>query len=130
MNPHSLAADFIVVLHFAYVSFVVLGLLAIVAGAALRWQWIRNFWFRLIHLAMIGIVVVEALFGMTCPLTTWENDFRLAAGETVQSGSFIGRWVHSLLFYEAPQWVFTAGYCLFGALVLAAFLLAPPRWPR
>jgi hypothetical protein len=130
MNFYSLAADLVVVLHAAYVGFVLLGLLAILAGIVFRWQWIRGFWFRAIHLTMIGIVVLEALFGITCPLTTWEHQLRVAAGDDVQSGSFVGRWVHDLMFYDAPPWVFTIIYCIFGGIVFAAFLLAPPRLPR
>jgi len=128
MNLYSLSADAVVFVHAAYVSFVVVGLVAILIGSVLRWQWVRNVWFRVTHLTMIGIVVVESLFGITCPLTTLENNLRYAAGETARAESFVGRWVHDLLFFDAPPWVFTLVYCLFGAVVLATFVLAPPRW--
>ena len=65
-------ADVIVVFHAAYVSFVVFGLVAILLGVVFRWNWVRNFWFRSIHLIAIGIVVGEALVGVPCPLTVWE----------------------------------------------------------
>ena len=68
-----LLADLIVVFHATYVSFVVFGLVAILIGSSYGGDWVRNFWFRAIHLAMIGIVVLEALFGITCPLTVWES---------------------------------------------------------
>jgi hypothetical protein len=35
-----------------------------------------------------------------------------------------------VMFFEAPEWVFTLGYCLFGLLVLLALIFAPPRRPR
>ncbi len=54
-------ADLIVVTHAAYVCFVVFGLAAVLVGVVLRWKWVRNPWFRGIHLAAIGIVVAEAL---------------------------------------------------------------------
>jgi len=130
MNAYRLLADLVVVVHAAYVAFVVLGLIATLAGAVLGWRWVRNFWFRSVHLLMIAIVVVEALVGVKCPLTTWEASLRAAAGETVRSGSFIGRFVHDLLFFQTPPWVLTVVYCVFGGIVLATFLLAPPRWPR
>ncbi len=122
-------ADVVVVAHAAYVAFVVFGLLAILVGIVRRWAWVRNFWFRAIHLAMIAVVVAEALIGIICPLTIWEHRLREAAGESIAEGTFIGRWTHELIFVEAPQWVLTIVYCLFGAVVLATFLLAPPRWP-
>jgi hypothetical protein len=124
-----LLADVIVVLHAAYYSFVVFGLVVILIGAALRWGWVRNFWFRTIHLAMIGIVVLEALIGITCPLTDWEKQLRVKAGEAVYKGDFIANWAHWLIFYDFPPWVFTMIYILFGLAVLAAFIAAPPRWP-
>ena len=122
-------ADLIVVFHAAYVSFVVFGLVAILIGAVLRWRWVRNFWFRAIHLTAIGIVVLEALFGITCPLTDWEKRLRLAAGEASYSGDFIGHWAHQLIFYDAEPWVFTVIYILFGLAVVGALILAPPRLP-
>lgn len=123
-------ADVVVVAHAAYVGFVLGGFLAILLGILFRWNWIQNFWFRAVHLLMIGIVVVESLLNIVCPLTTLENDLRAKAGEAaVYPGSFIGRWVHSILFYDAPNWVLTLGYCLFGLLVLGALVVKPPRWP-
>ena len=53
---------------------------AILAGIALRWAWVRNFWFRTIHLAMIAVVVAESLCGIVCPLTDWEDRLREAGG--------------------------------------------------
>jgi cytochrome c biogenesis protein CcdA len=76
-------ADLIVVFHTAYVSFVVFGLAAILIGAVFHWGWVRNFWFRAIHLTTIGIVVIEALAGITCPLTDWENRLDIWPGRPV-----------------------------------------------
>ncbi|MCA9205881.1 MAG: DUF2784 domain-containing protein, partial [Planctomycetales bacterium] len=101
MNIYRLLADAVVTLHIAYVLFVILGLLVVLVGRLLHWTWIRNPWFRFVHLAMIGIVVVESWLKITCPLTTLEDWLRLQAGETVTDGSFIGRWMHDLLFLEA-----------------------------
>ncbi len=130
MDHYRTLADVVAVAHFAYVLFVVLGMAAILLGIVFRWSWVRNFWFRAIHLAMIGVVVFEAVLGIVCPLTTLENHWRRQAGEAAGSDSFIADWVHRLMFFEAPAWVFTWAYCLFGAAVLLTFLLAPPRWPR
>lgn len=127
MNLYSVLADVVVFVHAAYVSFVVLGLVAILIGWVLRWRWVRNLWFRVVHLVMIGVVVVESLLDITCPLTTLENNLRRTAGETARGESFVGRWVHDLLFYDAPPWAFTVAYCLFGAVVLATFVIAPPK---
>jgi len=120
-------ADLIVVIHATYVSFVVFGLVAVLVGVVFRWKWVRNPWFRGIHLVAIGIVVAEALAGIPCPLTVWERELRTLAGQVGYQGDFIGYWTHQLLFYRAEPWVFTLVYTLFGLAVLAAFVLAPPR---
>ncbi|HEV8001366.1 MAG TPA: DUF2784 domain-containing protein [Planctomycetaceae bacterium] len=128
MEPlYRVLADVVVVLHAAYVAFVVFGELAILLGIVLRWSWIRNRTFRLLHLSAIVVVVLEAWCGITCPLTTWENWLRSQAGQTVEEGDFIGRWLHHALFYRAEPWVFTTIYSVFGALVVLSLILAPPR---
>ena len=123
-------ADAIVVIHAAFVAFVVLGMAAILVGMALRWGWVRNAWFRVIHLAAIGVVVLESLAGVACPLTTWERALRQRAGQVAYTGDFVGYWAHRLIFFDAEPWVFTLAYVLFGAAVLFAFVLAPPRRRR
>jgi hypothetical protein len=127
---YRLAADGIVVLHAAYVLFVIFGLLLTVVGCLARWKWIRNPWFRGVHLAMIGIVVFEAWWGITCPLTTWEQALRERAGQSAYQGAFLANLVHNWLFYDAPPWVFTAAYTAFGLAVLATLFIAPPRFRR
>ena len=124
---YALAADVVVVLHIAYVLFVLFGFLLTIAGIVRGWNWIRNLWFRGLHLATILIVVAEAWLGITCPLTTWENTLRRLAGETGYAGSFIGRLLHELLFFDLPPWVFTIIYTAFGVAVAATWIVAPPR---
>lgn len=126
---YQILADVVVLAHFAYVLFVILGLAAVLIGWLRGWAWTRRFWFRVIHLAMILIVVFEAWFGITCPLTTWEQELRKRAGQTTYDGAFIAQLVHDLLFVEAEPWVLSLCYTAFGLAVLASFLLAPPRWP-
>jgi hypothetical protein len=109
------------------VSFVVFGQLAIWAGVLWRWQWIRNPWFRWIHLAMMTIVGLEAVFGLTCPLTRWEADLREMAGQEVQGESFLGRLLHNLIFVDLPSSVITSIHIAFALLVIGTFVVFPPR---
>jgi hypothetical protein len=128
---YAFLADAIVVFHAAYVGFVVVGQFLILIGLALKWSWVRNPWFRVIHLIAIVVVGLEAAGGVTCPITEWENQARLAAGQTVEEGTFMGRLAHHLLFYrDVDQWYFDVGHMAFAVLVLATFLLAPPRWRK
>lgn len=120
-------ADAILVLHVEFVLFVVFGLVAIYAGYFLKWQWVRNRAFRILHLIAIGIVVVQSWVGVICPLTVLEMALRDKAGAETYSGSFIQHWLQSLLYYDAPEWVFMALYTCFGSLVLASWFVVRPR---
>jgi multisubunit Na+/H+ antiporter MnhB subunit len=123
-------ADVVVVAHVAFIGFVLTAMLLILVGMWFRWSWVRNFWFRIIHFAMIALVVGQSLARVTCPLTTLEKYFRVRSGESTYPGSFIGHWADQLIFYHGPEWVFTTCYTLFGAAVLLALALCPPRLPR
>jgi hypothetical protein len=124
---YGLLADLVVAIHIAYVSYVIFGELAILLGIVFKWGWIRNPWFRWTHLLAIVIVAVEAIVGITCPLTDWEHALRRWAGQKTSDVSFIGRFLDNVLFYEAPEGLLTACYIGFALLVLATFWLAPPR---
>ena len=128
---YGILADLVLVVHFAFVLFVLLGLLAIWTGRFLRWSWVRNFWFRLAHLLAIGIVVAESVGGVVCPLTTWEDKLRrLAGGGDHYAGSFLQHWVHRAMFFDCGESTFTIIYVVFFTAVLASFWVVKPRGPR
>jgi hypothetical protein len=129
-----LLADAVLITHALIVLFNVASLPLIWLGRWLRWRFVRNFSFRLVHLLLIGYITVQALAGKNCPLTGWEEQLRVKAGTGGHyAGSFIAHWVQRLLFYDAEEWVFTVAYLLFFALVLATQFWVkpdPPRWWR
>ncbi len=116
-------ADALLVLHFLIAGFIVGGLVLVWIGALAGWAWVRNRWFRYLHLAAIAFVAAEALLGIACPLTVWEDLLRGGA----RPESFVGRWVRRLLYYNAPEWVFSAAYCAWAAASLLTLRFVPPR---
>lgn len=126
-NWFQILADLLLVFHTLLVMFVIFGLLATLIGYFRQWNWVRNFWFRLSHLVVIGIVVLQAWLGVLCPLTIWEMELRAKAGQGGYDGSFIQHWLQTILYYNAPDWVFILVYTLFGTLVLASWFLVRPR---
>jgi hypothetical protein len=119
-------ADVVLIAHFVFVLFVVGGLPAIWIGAARGWRWVRNFRFRAAHLAAISFVALEALLGMACPLTLWEDALRGTLTET----GFVARWLRRLLYYNFPEWAFACAYLLFALLVTATWWRLPPQRSR
>ncbi|KUM52264.1 hypothetical protein AR688_00925 [Rheinheimera sp. EpRS3] len=124
-----LLADTLLVVHFLFVLFVVFGLVAIYCGYGLHWRWVKNRTFRILHLIAIGIVALQSWLGLICPLTIWEMALRDQAGAATYSGSFIQHWLHQLLYYTAPDWLFMLLYSVFACLVLVSWFLLPPQ-PR
>jgi polyferredoxin len=128
-DPHiyRLLADAVLVVHFAVVVFVVGGLALVFMGNIRHWRWVNSLLFRLTHLVTVGIVVTQAWLGELCPLTVLESWLRRQAGEAAYSTSFIEHWLQRALYYEAPLWVFTLIYTLFGMLVAYAWWYFPPK---
>lgn len=123
---YRLLADAVLTLHVVVVVFVVGGVVLVVAGNLRQWRWVNSLVFRLAHLAAILYVVAQAWLGMVCPLTTLEMWLRSKAGDSVYGAGFIEHWLGRLLYYEAPSWVFTLVYSLFGLLVIATWVYFPP----
>ena len=99
-------ADFVVVLHFLFVLFVVLGGLLV-----LRWP--RVAW---LHLpAAIWGAAIE-LAGGICPLTPLENSLRRQAGGTGYSGGFIEHYILPVLY---PSDLTRSIQIVLGLLVIA-----------
>jgi hypothetical protein len=122
--------DLVLAVHAAFVGFVVFGLLLIWMGRLCHWAFVRNFWFRLAHLAAIGVVAAEAVAGFVCPLTTWEDRLRLlAGGEQRYQESFVQHWLHRIMFFDLSESVFTIAYLVFLLLVALSLWLVPPSLP-
>lgn len=119
-------ADVVAVIHLGYVVFVILGFTLIVMGIILKWQWVRNLWFRIAHLAAIAGVALEAILGINCPLTVLEFSLRFGVAPSERRVSFVGNIIDSILYYDAPPWVFTIIYVGFALLVAITFIMAPP----
>ena len=124
-------ADLVLVVHAAFVAFVVVGLVLIWVGRFRGWAFVRNVWFRMAHLAAMAVVAAESLMGFVCPLTTWEDQLRLlAGGQQRYADSFVQHWLHPLIFFNVGEGVFTAAYLAFFLAVVLSFWLIPPRWTR
>jgi len=127
------AADAVVAIHVAYIAYVVVGQALIVLGAAFRRQWARNPWFRFTHLLAIGVVAVEEWYCWRCPLTVWEEQLRQMGGQSVTGETFMGRFLHDMMFVDdhLSMDAITMLHYAFAVLVAQALVMYPPRmWRR
>ena len=126
-TTYIILADAVLALHVCVVIFVVFGLVLTLFGGVMHWSWVRNPWFRVVHLLAIAVVAMQAWAGVVCPLTTLEMWLRARGAGEVYSGSFIAHFLEQALYYDFPAWVFTAMYSGFGLLVLASWFWVRPR---
>ncbi|MCK5377861.1 MAG: DUF2784 domain-containing protein [Acidobacteria bacterium] len=91
-----LAADGVVLLHFAFIIFVALGGLVV-------WRLPRLMWLH-IPTAVWGAFIEFS--GRVCPLTPLENRLRVAAGEIGYSGGFIEEYLIPVVYPDdLTRWV-------------------------
>ena len=124
----TVVADVVLVVHFAVVLFVVGGMLAIALGVKLGWLWVQGWLFRLTHVAAVALITLQAWLGQHCPLTILEEWLRTQAGEqSFYEVSFVQYWLETIMYFQAPLWVFAIVYTLFGLLVILAWRRFPPK---
>ena len=85
---YRLAADLILLVHLAFVLFVLLGGLLVLRWARLLW----------IHLAAVLWGVLTEFAGIICPLTPLEVMLRQLGGEAGYEGDFINRYLIAILY--------------------------------
>ncbi len=111
-------ADLVVVVHFGFIVFVILGGLL-----ALRWR--RAIW---LHLPAAAWGFAIEVFGWICPLTPLENRLRRASGEAGYPGGFIEHYLIPVMYpaglTRGIQWV------LAGLVVLVNVVVYAVVWRR
>jgi hypothetical protein len=120
MIYHALA-NMVLVLHLAFIVFVVL-------GAALSWRFPRLRW---LHFAALAWAAFIEFSGGICPLTPLENRLRALGGEAGYSVSFVERYLMPILY---PANLTVPTQFVLGGLVVAvnliAYALAYRAWKR
>jgi len=123
-------ADFVQALHFAFVLFVVGGLVLVVVGNLNCWKWVNGIHLRAAHLASISFVFVESWLDMPCPLTSLESWLRPETGEDHLSQGFIAYWVQRVFAYQIQPWVYKVTDSAFWLLTVVAWWRFPPHRRR
>lgn len=85
---YKLSADFVVLLHFGFVVFVIAGALLVT----------RRHWLALLHLPAVIWAAMLEFRGWICPLTPLENSLRQAAGESGYQGGFVEHYLLPVLY--------------------------------
>lgn len=116
-------ADLLMILHFLWVAFMILGLPLglFFRSPALRWT----------HFIGMSVTAFFAISGFFCPLTVWEEELR---GRAVpgfgSSGSFLANHLSAVLYPAVEAWVTRAASAIWGGITLLAMVLLPPGLRR
>jgi hypothetical protein len=116
-----IAADAVMIVHLAFVLFVVLG--GLLAVRDLRFAWL--------HLPAAAWGAYVEFAARVCPLTPLENRLRRAAGEAGYEGGFIAHYVTPVIY---PAGLTSAHQFWIGVVVVAfnllVYFVAVSRWRR
>lgn len=85
---YRIIADSLILIHFAFILFVVLGGVMI-----LKYRWLV-----FAHVPAVVWAVLLEFRGWYCPLTDWENHYRRLAGQAAYSGGFIEHYLIPLIY--------------------------------
>ncbi len=88
---YNLLSHLIVILHFAFILFVIFGALLVLKWNKLAW----------IHIPMAIWGAAVEYFDIICPLTPWENHFRKLAGTAAYESGFIEHYIIPVMYPEA-----------------------------
>lgn len=114
---YSVAANLILLVHFAFVLFVVL-------GGFLAWRWRRLAYFH-IPVAIYGIII--EVVGFVCPLTPLEVWLRRQGGGAGYESGFIEHYITAALY---PPGLTRPSQFVLAALVLIINAIAYTVWWR
>lgn len=127
MHAEAMLAEFILAIHLIVIAFNVLGLVIVPLGGLLGWRIVRVAWLRLLHLALLAIVVGQALAGRACILTIWQDEL---TGQSNVPSPMIMKFIDGLIYWNLPLWVFTVIYAAAFLYVVALVALVPFWGPR
>ena len=114
----------VLAVHVAVIAFNLFGLVAVPLGAWRGWRFVRVFWWRALHLALLAVVALQALFGRACFLTLWQAALE---GNGAAPQPLVARWVEAIVFWPLPPWMFAALYLAVWIYALMLWRLVPPR---
>lgn len=123
---YKILADIIVVVHFGWVLFMLLGFVLSLWG--FFWKNFFNWWlFRILHLFGIVYVVLLAVLRQYCPLTILENTLRARYNPILTyPGSFIVHYINRLVYPDVNPLILLIPTIFIAVFTVVIFIIKPP----
>lgn len=127
---YRLLADFIVLIHFLWILFMLWGFgRTIWAIIKKDIKFLQNRFIRTFHLLGILVVGFLIIIGKPCFLTVWEIKLRVISGVPSYTGSFIVHYIEKLVYPDVHPLVVEIPSVIIGGVTLLIYILLPP-WKR
>jgi len=124
---YKILADAIIVVHFLFILFMLLGFLLTAYALFFRQKFFDRWLFRSLHLLGIFYVSFLSILGKYCPLTILENELRLRYGvSAVYSGSFIVHYLEKLVYPDVNPLVIQIPTVFLAIFTIVVFIIKPP----
>ena len=115
-------SEIVLLLHFFIFLFIVFSFFFIPFGYYKNWEWVKNKNYRLIHLFLMGIVLIETILGFMCPLTILENFLR----SDIKVNNKFTEIIHQIMYWNFSNYQFIILYLLsFLYLIFLWFFFKP-----
>ena len=105
---NSLFSEIVLLFHFCIFLFMIISFFLIPLVYYQKWKWVKNKYYRLIHLILMGIIFIETILGFMCPLTVLENFLR----NNIEINNKITQIIHQVMYWNLPTYQFTILYLL------------------
>ena len=103
-----LFSEIFLLFHFFIFLFMILSFFLLALGYYQKWEWVKNRYYRLIHLILMGIIFIETILGFMCPLTILENFLR----NDIEINNKITQIIHQIMYWDLPTYQFIILYLL------------------
>lgn len=125
---YRLLADLIVVIHFVWIIFMLLGFILTLQAFFYKRTFFNWFRFRITHLGGILYVALLSIMGKYCPLTVLENYLRSRYNPNLTyPGSFIIHYLEGLVYPGVNSLVIQIPTAFIAIFTVFAFILKPPK---
>ena len=103
-----LFSEIVLLFHFCIFLFMILSFFLIPLGYSQKWECVKNKYYWLIHLVLMGIIFIETILGFMCPLTILENFLR----NDIEINNKITQIIHQIMYWDLPTYQFIILYLL------------------
>jgi hypothetical protein len=123
---YKILADIIVMVHFAWILFMLVGFILTLRGFFYK-EFFNRWLFRMFHLFGIIYVSLLAMMGKYCPLTVWENTLRSRYDPNLAyAGSFMIHYVEKLVYPDINPLIIQIPTTFIAVFTIIVFIIRPP----